>query len=142
MKIILTILGTLIVAFIIISPFFWLRFLYQRNRKLYVFYSSLATVGVFVIYVFWLNRPITDLFAKVNSDFYYIYDDVSFDAMMLSHFLVIISPFIFTKIIYGKIKIKSFFVSLFLSVVVLIAYVLIFVYILLPRAFEELNRRL
>lgn len=99
-------------------------------------------MGVFVIYVFWLNRPITDLFAKVNSDFYYIYDDVSFDAMMLSHFLVIISPFIFTKIIYGKIKIKSFFVSLFLSVVVLIAYVLIFVYILLPRAFEELNRRL
>jgi hypothetical protein len=142
MNIVLTILGTLLLTFVIISPFFWLRFLYQKNRKLYVFYSTLATVGIFYLYVFWINRPILNLFAKNNFDFYYSYDDISFNVMMLAHLLVVISPFIFTKIIYDKIKIKSFFISLAVSLLILFIYVLVFVYILLPMAFGELNRRL
>lgn len=142
MNIILTILGTLLVTFIIISPFFWLRFLYQKNRKLYVFYSTLATVGIFCLYVFWFNRLILNLFARANADLYYIYDDISFNAMMLVHLLAVISPFIFTKIIYDKIRVKSFFISLAISILILFSYVLVFAYILLPMAFGELNRRL
>ena len=142
MKTVIIILGTLAVTFIIISSFFWLRFLYRKDRKLYVFYSVLATVGIFYIYVFQLNKPIANLFAKKSSDLYYFYDDISFNAMMLSHFLVIVSPFIFTRIILGKIKIKSFFISLALSIIIFLIYVLVFIYVLLPMAFEELNRRL
>ena len=142
MKTGIVLLGTLVVTFIIISPFFWLRFLCRKDKKLYVFYSSLATIGIFYLYVFWFNKPLANLFARTNADFYYIYDDISFNTMMFSHFLVVISPFIFTKIIYGKIKIKSFFISLSLSIIISIVYALVFAYILLPMAFEELNRRL
>ncbi len=143
MKTLITILGTLVVMLAIISPFFWLRFLYGKNRKLYIFYATLATVGIFYIYVFWLNRPILGIFAKMdNSDFYYVYDDASFNAMMLFHLLVVLYPFIFTKILYGRFKIKSFFISLFLSITLFILYALVFVFILVPMAFEGLNKSL
>lgn len=142
MNTILTILGTLLITFIIISPFFWLRFLYRKDRKLYVFYASLATAGIFIFHMFWVDDYLNDYFAKVNANLYYYWYDIGFNSTMLSHFLVVISPFIFTKIIYGKIKIKSFFISLSLSIIISIGYALVFVYILLPMAFEELNRRL
>lgn len=142
MKTIITVLGTFVVTFIIISPFFWLRFLYHKDRKLYVFYSTLATVGIFALHTFWLNRLLSDYFAKLKANVYYYWYDVGYYPMLIVHFLVVLSPFIFTKIIYGKISIKSFSISLFISILVIAAYIYIFVNILLPKAFEELNRRL
>ncbi len=129
-------------TFVIISPFFWLKFLYRKDRKLYVFYSTLATVGILIFHIFWLDDYLSDFFAKVNADLYYYWYDIGFDSIMIGHFLVIISPFIFTKIIYGQINIKLFFISLFISILILAIYIYVFVNILLPRAFEELNRRL
>ncbi len=142
MNTILIILGTLLITFIIISPFFWLRFLYRKDRKLYVFYAMLATVGIFALHIFWLDDYFSDFFAKTNSDLYYIWYDVGFNSIMIGHFFVVISPFIFTKIIYERISIKSFFVSLVISIFIAAVYVFVFVNILLPKAFEELNRRL
>lgn len=142
MNIILTILGTLMVTFIIVSPFFWLRFLYRKERKLYVFYSTLGTLGVFVLHMFYLNRFLGNYAAKLDADLYYYWYDIGYYPMLIVHFLIIISPFIFTKIIYGKIHIKSFFISLLISILIFISYAYTFVYILLPKAFEELNRRL
>lgn len=140
MNIVLTILGTLLVTFIIVSPFLWLRFLYQKDRKLYVFYSTLATVGIFMLFVLYIYKYVLQ---EIHS--YHIldiFDSISMGSIYITLFLSIISPFIFTKIIYGKVKIKSFLISLLSSVVIFIIYVLTFVYILLPMAFDELNRRL
>lgn len=142
MNIILTILGTLLVTFIIVSPFFWLRFLYRKDRKLYVFYSTLSTVVFLAAFIYIINDALSDFFAQNNADLYYLWYDIGFNGIMFSHFLIIISPFIFTKIIYGKIHIKSFFISLLISILIFISYAYTFVYILLPKAFEELNRRL
>ncbi len=85
----------------------------------------------FVLKVFIHSYNSLDYFDGISMGFIYI---------ILLFFLI--SPFIFTKIVYGKIKIKSFFISLGLSILIFAIYVYVFVYILLPKAFEELNRRL
>ncbi len=57
--------------------------------------------------------------------------------------LIITSPFIFTKIIYDKINIRSFFISLIISIAIIVTYAFIFVYIIFPMAvggiFKALN---
>lgn len=140
MNIVLTILGTLLVTFIIISPFFWLRFLYRKNRKLYVFYSTLATVGFFMFFTSFVYKYI--LSGIHSYDILNIFDGISRGSIYIVLIISIISPFFFTKILYEKIKVKSFFISLLISICIFITYALVFVYILLPKAFEELNRRL
>ena len=140
MKIIIILLGTLFMTLVIISPFFWLRFLYHKDRKLYVFYSTLATVGIFGICVIPIYRFILNY---INSyDILYYFDSISTGAIYLNLLIFLISPFIFAKIIYDRINVKSFFISLFISILILAIYIYFFVNILLPRAFEELNRRL
>jgi hypothetical protein len=140
MKTVIIILGTLAVTFIIISPFFWLRFLYRKDRKLYVFYSTLLAVGMLILFIICAQKFILGKIASY--DVLDVFDGISMGSIYLTLFLSIISPFIFAKIILEKIKIKSFFISLALSIIIFLTYVLVFVYVLLPMAFEELNRRL
>jgi hypothetical protein len=142
MKILFTWLVSFALAGIIISPFFWLRFLKERNVWKYIFWSSAGTLVIFSSFICFIYRYLGNMLAKGNSDIYFFYDDTSFQAIMLVHFFIIISPFIFTKIAFGKIKIKSFLVSLSLSALIFMLYVYVFIYVLLPEAFSELNRRL
>lgn len=83
-----------------------------------------------------------DVFAKINADTYYFYDDAESTSIPLVPFLMVISPFIFTKIFYGRITIKSFFVSFLLSVVIFAALFLFFAYYIFPRAAEVLLNNL
>ncbi|HAI73868.1 MAG TPA: hypothetical protein DCS28_01280 [Candidatus Moranbacteria bacterium] len=142
MKILFIWVSSFLLAGIIVSPFFWLKFLKQKSVWKYIFWSSALTIGIFLLFIFYVYKYIGNILVRGNSDIYFFYDDVSFFAIILINFLIIISPIIFTKIAFGKIKLKSFFISVLLSFLLFVIYALVFVYILLPEAFSELNRRL
>lgn len=142
MNIVLTMLASLVLAGIIISPFFWLKFLKKKSVVKYLVASSISVVVIFGWYLFFGNRFLTDLTANVDAGLYYFYYDVGFNATMIVHFLIVISPFIFSKILFGGINIKQFLKSLLLSVIISVIYVYLFVYVLLPKAFGELLKHL
>ena len=128
---------TAIVA-IIISPFLWLRYFKRKNAWAYVLMSSIATIGIFLFF-FFKDRFVSDYFAKISADLYYAYYDASgYAVLTILPFLMLISPFIFTKVIYGKIQLKSFFISFGLSFIVFIIFVGILRYYIMPKAFETL----
>jgi hypothetical protein len=142
METLLTWLASFVLVGIIISPFFWLRFLKEKSVWNYIFLSSVVTLGVFGSFIYFIYRYLGNILAKGNSDISFFYDDMSFQAIMIVHFLIIISPFIFTKIAFGKIKIKSFLISSVISVLIAVAYIYVFVFMLLPKAFMDLNKYL
>ena len=142
MNIILTILGTILVTLIIISPFFWLRFLYRKNRKLYVFYSALATVGIFSINLISLEPFFINYFSKVNTELYYLYYDINDWTFFSFLFLTLLYPFFVTKALYNKLTFKSFLISLGFVFVVVVIHLLIFAFYIAPKAFESLNKNL
>ena len=127
---------------IIISPFFWLRFLYRKDRKLYVFYSTLATVGLFIINVAYLEWTIIDYLTKVNVEIYNIYYDINDWTFYVFFFLTLLYPFFVTKIIYEKINLKYFMISLGFSFIIVIFHFLLFAFYIAPKAFESLNKNL
>jgi len=129
---------TMAVVAIIISPFLWLKYLKRKNAWAYVLASSVATIGIFLLF-FFKDSLICNYFAKISADLYYAYDDAGADSLfILLPFMALISPFIFTKVIYGRIKLKSFFISLGLSFVVFIIFIGILRYYIMPKAFETL----
>jgi hypothetical protein len=129
-------------AGIIISPFFWLRFLKKEGIKRYIQASSLATLVFFILYYAFVYNFISNLTAKVNADLYYLFYDVLDFAGYIVFFLVLISPFIFTKIIYKKFSIKSFILSLLFTLIIFIAYAFVFAYIIFPMAGEVLLKNI
>lgn len=142
MNIVIIILGTLLVTFIIISPFFWLRFLYHKDRKLYVFYSTLATVGIFIINIVYIEWLITDYLSKVNAEIYNIYYSINDWTFYVFFFLTLLYPFFVAKIIYERITLKSSMISLGFSFIIVILHFLVFAFYIAPRAFESLNKNL
>ena len=83
-----------------------------------MFYSSLITIAIFILSVSFIYNYIL---SNINSyDILGIFDGISMGMIYLVLFLFIISPFIFTKIIYNKFNLKSFFVFLALSIAILI----------------------
>jgi len=142
MKIIIILLGTLFMTLVIISPFFWLRFLYHKDRKLYVFYSTLATVGIFIINVAYLEWTIIDYLTKVNMEIYNIYYNINDWTFYVFFFLTLLYPFFVTKIIYEKINLKYFMISLGFSFIIVIFHFLLFAFYIAPKAFESLNKNL
>ena len=143
MKTLIIWICSFLIAGIIISPFFWLRFLKEKNRWQYVILSSTTTLVIFLLYIYFGYDFINNWTAKINADLYYMaYDFIQY-AIYVVLLLIILSPFIFTKIIYNKIDIKSFFISLIISVSIVLVYAIIFVYIIFPMAvgviFKNLN---
>lgn len=129
-------IGAVLITLVIISPFFWLWFVKKKNKWLYVAVSSVAFLIIYYFYIFGGSDLILDLFAKRNTSIYYFYDDVESTSIPFIPFLTIISPFILTRVLYGKITIKSFFISLLLSILIFVALTLIFAYYIFPKAAE------
>jgi len=142
MQTILIVFSSIILAGIIISPFFWLRFLKEKSVGKYLVASSIITLIIFGWYLLFGYNLISDWTAKTNADLYYFFYDVIQYAVYLILLFIILTPFIFTKIIYKKIAVKSFFISLTLSLLIFISIFLYWVYILLPKAFGDLLKHL
>ena len=140
MKILIIWICSFLVAGIIISPFFWLRFLKKMSKWKYVILSSTVTLGLFYFFVTTLYDFILKYIHHYNQLDYF--DGISMGSTYIILLLIILAPFIFTKIIYGCIKIKSFFVALFFSVIIFILLFLFWVYVLLPVAFSQLHNYL
>jgi len=139
MKIFLVWFFSLLLAGVIISPFFWLQFLGQKSQKSYLIVSSIATLFLFWIYIDFIYALIGDWTAKISADCYYFFYDVVDFAIYLVIFLIIISPFIFTKINKTSFSLKRFLLDLFLSAFIFSAIFLYWAYVLLPKAFQDLH---
>lgn len=138
MKILIIWLASFALAGIIISPFFWLRFLKQKSVGKYLWVSSVATLIVFSLYVTYGYNFINDWAAKKSADLYYFLYDITDFPIYIVLLLILISPFIFSKIIYGKMSWRRFFISVTISAVIFLTYAYVFAYILLPWAFAGL----
>ena len=128
----------LLIAGIIISPFFWLWFLKNRNRSLYIFLSSIITLGIFVFYFLTGFDIFLDLMAKISAETYYFFYDAGGLSPFIVLFFIFISPFIFTKILYHKFSWRSVIVSFLCSIIIFVVLAYIFVFVLAPIAFEGL----
>lgn len=139
MKTILIILASFALAGIIISPFFWLRFLKVKSVAGYLAGSSVATLFIFGLYIYFGYDFIGNLTAKINADLYYFFYDVIDFVIYIVILLVILAPFIFTKTIKHKFTIKNFIFSLVLSSLIFVSIFLYWSLVLLPEAFSHLH---
>lgn len=129
-------LGAVITTLVIISPFFWLWFLKKKNKWLYITVSSIISIAIMIFYGLKGYDLLLDYMAMLSADAYYFSYDAGSWTPFIFAFLMFISPFIFTKILYGKITVKSFFISLASSILILTILFLIFAYYIVPKAFE------
>jgi hypothetical protein len=139
MKTLIIWVSSFLLAGVIVSPFFWLKFLKKKSAWAYVFWSSLVTIALLLIFTYPVDDFLNSWTAKINADLYYVYYEIGQYALYIVLLLIILFPFIFTKIIYGRIKVRSFFISLFLSIIIFISLFLFWVYVLLPIAFSKLH---
>ena len=137
MQNILIIFSSIILAGIIISPFFWLKFLKKKSVGKYLVASSLITLLIFAIMSTSFYKFILQFINSYNALAYF--DGISMGSIYLTIFLIIISPFIFTKILKNNISVGNFFISLILSCVIFVSIFLFWVYVLLPQAFSQLH---
>jgi len=102
----------------------------------------LATVGIFIINVAYLEWTIIDYLTKVNMEIYNIYYNINDWTFYVFFFLTLLYPFFVTKIIYEKINLKYFMISLGFSFIIVIFHFLLFAFYIAPKAFESLNKNL
>jgi phosphoglycerol transferase MdoB-like AlkP superfamily enzyme len=133
------ILASLAFSSVIISPFFWLRFLKEKSVGKYLTLSSLGTLALLYSYIFLLDDFLSHWTAKINADLYYFYDDFSLYPILIVIFLIIISPLIFVKIIWKRFSLKSFSLALLLAVSFFIGIFLFWALVLMPIAFNQLH---
>ena len=139
MKLFLVWFFSLLLAGVIISPFFWLKFLRAKSAVKYLVASSIATLIFLFVYIYPVDTFLSNWTAKTNADLYYFYYDISLNPILISIFLIIISPFIFTKISHIKFSLRSFLLNLFLSALIFSSIFLYWAYVLLPKAFQDLH---
>ncbi len=142
MKTLLVWIFALALTGVIISPFFWLWFLKRKSRWLYVLICLLTTITLFSFFFFQGYDILLDFFAKINANSYYYLYDAGANVFIIVPFLMLISPFVFTKIIYNKFSVKSFFLSLLFSMTIFVIFSLIFIYYIVPKAFEVLLKNI
>ena len=142
MKIIGIILASFAFAGVIVSPFFWLRFLREKQVAQYLVASSVGTLMLLFGYIYWLDTLISILLEKINAELYYFYDDFSLYPILIVVFLIILSPLIFVKIIQKKFTLKNFLWALLLTVALLVAIFIFWALVLLPQAFNQLHNYL
>ena len=137
MKIFLVWFFSILLATIIISPFFWLKFLRAKSVWKYLVASSVATLIFFCISLTWVYDFVL---SYVNSyDVLYYFDRISMYSIYIVFFLIIISPFIFTKINKTSFSFKRFLLDLLLSAFIFATIFLYWAYVLLPKAFQDLH---
>lgn len=139
MRTILIWIFSFMIASIIISPFFWLRFLKEKSAGKYLVASSVATLLIFFMYIYPVDNFLSSWTSKTNATLYYFYDDISLNPILIIIFFIIISPFIFTKILKQKFSAKVILLDIVLSGTIFVSIFLYWAYILLPRAFSDLH---
>ena len=137
MKAVIIWLSSFLLAGIITSPFLWLRFLKKKNVWGYIICSSLIVMAIFYFFMTRVYDFVLKSFIHSYNSLDY-FDGISMGFICIVLLFFLISPFIFTKIAFGKIKTKSFIASFGLSILIFIIYACVFIYVLLPRAFGEL----
>jgi hypothetical protein len=130
-------LASFILAGIIISPFFWLRFLKKKSVGKYLVASSVVPLLFFWISLTWLYDFILKFVNSYNVLYYF--DRISMNFIYIILIFIVLSPFIFTKIIKNKFTLKSFFLSLILSIIIFVSIFLYWAFVLLPQAFSQLH---
>jgi hypothetical protein len=133
-------LASLALAGIIISPFFWLRFLKEKSVGKYLVVSSVVTLVIFIAANTLLYKFILQFINSYDALFYF--DGISMGGIYMTILLIVLSPFIFTKILKNTINTKNFFISLLYSCLIFISIFLFWVYVLLPKAFGDLLKHL
>lgn len=136
MELLLVWIVSFAIAALIVSPFFWLRFLKEKGMGKYLIVSFCLTTLILIIVTFIFKWS----YKLINSYTYLDYfDSISVSLIFILVLLATISPFIFTKIIKHKFTTKSFFFSLVLSVIIFAAIFLFWAFVLLPWAFSQLH---
>ncbi|MDD5396706.1 MAG: hypothetical protein PHW24_01455 [Candidatus Moranbacteria bacterium] len=138
-NIILTTLASLALAAIIISPFFWLKFLKEKSVMKYLSLSSALTLIFLFVYIYPVDDFLSNWTAKKSADLYYFYDDFNLYPILILVFLISISPLMFIKIIKNKFTWKSFLLGSFLSLVIFASIFTYWALVLLPQAFSHLH---
>jgi hypothetical protein len=137
MKIFLVWFFSLLLAGVIISPFLWLKFLRVKSSVKYLVASSTVTLVFFWFSLTWAYKFVL---SYVNSyDVLYYFDGISMYFIYIVIFLIIVSPFIFTKINKTSFSLRRFLVDLLLSGFIFVAIFLYWAYVLLPKAFQDLH---
>ncbi len=139
MKTILVWFCSILFASIIISPFFWLKFLRQKKGRKYLVASSMGTLILLFAYIYFIDSFLSNWAAKTNANLYYFYDDFSLYPILLVIFLVIISPFIFTKLNQTKFSLRTLVLDALFSALIFVSIFLYWALVLLPKAFSELH---
>lgn len=137
MKTILIILASLLLAGIIISPFFWLRFLKERSVGKYLALSSVVTLILLGFSLTWMYDFILKFIN--NYDLLDYFDGIFLGYSFIMLLFITLSPLIFTKIIKHKFTVKNFILSLLLSVFIFVTIFLYWAFVLLPEAFSHLH---
>jgi hypothetical protein len=143
MKTFLTWICSFVITGVIISPFFWLRFLKQKSQWWYVIGSLLASFAFSMLYIFVIADFTTKLASNIGNNFYYLYDNASGNALPIIFFAILFSPFFLTRAVFKIFSAKWFLISLVMSLLIFVIYAIIFVYIIFPTAigviFKNLN---
>lgn len=137
MKIFLVWFFSLLLAGVIISPFLWLKFLRAKSPVKYLVVSSIATLFFFWFSLTWVYNFVL---SYVNSyDVLYYFDGIFLGYSLVVLLLIVISPFIFTKINKTNFSLRRFLVDLLLSAFIFATIFLYWAYVLLPKAFQDLH---
>ena len=139
MKTIFIWLCSILLASVIISPFFWLKFLRQKNGRKYLVISLAVTLLLFWAYIDFIYDLIGNWTAKINADLYYFFYNVVDFTIYVVIFFIIISPFIFTKLNQTKFSLRTLGLDALFSALIFVAIFLYWALVLLPKAFSELH---
>ena len=139
METLLSWLASFVLAGIITSPFFWLKFLKEKSVCKYLIVSSIITLLFFWLYIFYGYDFISNWTAKTNADLYYFFYDVIDYAIYIVLLCIVFSPFVFVKIIKHKFTIWRFLFSSLLSLIIFTSVFVYWAFVLLPQAFSHLH---
>jgi hypothetical protein len=134
MKTLLEWLVAAIIASLFFLPFILFYPIKRKWLKIYLALGTILSAGIFIWYFFEGSDKLIHSFVKMDPDIYYFFDDSAQYAIYVYLLIILLSPFIFTKILYGRTTVKRFFVSLLLSFLIFIALALIFAYYIVPKA--------
>lgn len=132
MRTLLVWIGAILITMVIISPFFWLRFLKERSRWLYIFLSLMITIIVFILFIR-ADNYLGDWFYNKSINYYIIYNSIYIIALIIFKFVSSVSPFLILKIINSKIILIKIIVAVILAILIYIAYPAIVFFIGVPE---------
>lgn len=131
MNIFISLIASLIIILIIISPFFWLKFLKEKSRRLYVFLSLAIVIIIFILFIR-ADIYLGDWFYNKDINYYTIYDSIYITTLIFFKFVSSFSPFLILKIMNIKFTLIKIIIAIIIAVLIYIAYPIIVFFIGIP----------